>query len=81
MSRASVEAFKTAEDEPEPAGMFRLNSRFSSGGEELFEPFVPEPLIATPTSVTYMVTISGVPRRNTFESRTAHVPTTGISRL
>jgi hypothetical protein len=36
--------------------MFCLNPRLRSGSEEPFDSFVSKPLIATPTSVTYMVT-------------------------
>jgi rubredoxin len=35
---------QTAEDQPEPVGVFRLNSRLGPGGEVPFESFVPKPL-------------------------------------
>ena len=35
---------QTAEDQPEPIGMIRLNPRLGAGGEELFESFVPKSL-------------------------------------
>ena len=45
---------QTAEDKAEPAGVFRLNSRNRSGGEEPFDSLVSK--LATLVSVTYMVT-------------------------
>jgi len=35
---------QAAEDQPQPVRVFRLNSRFVPGGEELFESFVPKSL-------------------------------------